>query len=192
MSSPCSCPVVIDDSVCTLCKGVVLPPMADSLADNVHLFNRIVSDETVLSFGILPEDWTADAKSQLRECMILHFKEQPDRTEEEWKDECEGEVFRIVYTAFWDEYGDILKSFQLVKLGIQEAYDKRVELGVREFNKYLGKELQFDKFCRDFYDQLRDRYNIDGIGMRNEFERMRANKWEFYQYAMDLASRKKR
>jgi len=192
MSSPCSCPVVTDDSVCSLCKGVVLPPMADSLADNLPLFHRIVSDEYVFKLGVLPEDWTADAKSQYSECMILHFKEQPDRSEEEWTDVCEGEAFRIVYTAFWAEYGDILKSFQLVTLGIHEAYDKRVELGVREFNKYLGKELQFDKFCRDFYDQLRDRYNIDGIGMRNEFERMRANKWEFYQYAMDLASRKKR
>jgi hypothetical protein len=143
-------------------------------------FERIVSRETVLSFGV--NEWDEEDQTQLHEAMILAWKEHPDWTDEEAKEACEEQVECILYQNFRRTYGQMIKGASNHWQYATEAYDDYVKLGKKKFENLLNEEVEFQDFCNAFYDTLREMWNIDGEGMQNAFNLMKEKKWSYSEY----------
>ena len=155
-------------------------------------FQRIVSRESVLSFGISTADWDDDDQAYLHEAMILAWKENPDWTDEEATAACKNQVERIVYQNFKATYGRQLRDATNRWQSVPAAYDDYKKLGKKEFQKVLNEEAEFQEFCGEFYSDLREMYNICSAGLRNAFNEFKLNNWSFDDYRRDLLARRKK
>jgi hypothetical protein len=63
----------------------------------MSLFDKLVTLDTVESFGIDMSVWTEDMQASLYEGMVLAMKENPDWTEDEARHECRMQVLDILY-----------------------------------------------------------------------------------------------
>ncbi len=194
MPAFCDCPLVCEDATnthCVVCGFMIPEPLADDAADRVHLIETTLTREAVLAHGIAPEHWD-DADHAKLHAAALKWKLPDVNPHETLLDHSKFHVFTVVFGKFRDEYGDLLNGTTIDPKPIHVMYKKYVSLGAVEFHKYLGKELQFKMFCERFYDTLREMYNIDSVGMRESFEKMREKKQSFYEYEIELTKRRKR
>ena len=90
--------------------------------------------------------------------------------------------------SFREEYEDLLVQVFDGEMGLPQAFAKWTELGPKRFHQFLGERLAFKAFVRRFYDQLREMYNIDSCGVQEQFEMMRAKRWDLQRYAAHLKS----
>lgn len=156
---------------------------------SAELFQKIVTKDTVASFGTDMTQWSEADHSLFFECMVLSCKENPDWTEEEVKAECQEQVDSILQDKFLEEYGLLL--FRIDSCASSESMYAQYKIrGRKGFHQYLGERLEFKEFCECFYDKLRERYNVSGSEMEEEYKRMKANKWDFNEYAKDLKKRR--
>ena len=56
----------------------------------------------------------------------------------------------------------------------QEAYEAYLKGSEDEFMEKLNDHIDYAKFCKKFYDILREQYNACGIMMYDEFQRWEA------------------
>ena len=153
-------------------------------------FETLVSKETLATFDLDLSEWTEEDQSSLREHMILQCKENPDWSDYESKHACREEVYRILLTKFREEYGPLIQQIDSW-IGIKEAYAKRIKLGRKGFHLFLAETLEFKEFCRRFYDELRTLYNIDDVGMHEQFQMMKSKEWDFGIYKEHLKRMRK-
>jgi hypothetical protein len=193
MSAFCDCPLVCEDAtktLCIICENKIPQPLTDEAADRIHLLQNTVTKENVYSFDIAPEDWTDEDHTALIE-EAGSWELTTVNPQEEVLDNMHEYVYRVVYDRFWEEYGDLIKGIDGY-MEVSQAYMKYRDIGKTKFHKYLGEELQFKMFCDRFYSKLRELYNIDSVGMREAFEKMREKKQTFYQFELELQQRGKR
>jgi hypothetical protein len=149
-------------------------------------FARIVSRETVLGFKVDPEFWTDVEQSLLHEGMILACKESPEWTEEEVLNACEKQVEIILFNKFRKEFGFLINLARADEYTVEDAFDDWRKNGVYSFLRNLNHYMEFAKFCEEFYEDLREMWNIDSSGVEDEFARMKEKGWTFRQYRSDL------
>lgn len=150
----------------------------------------LVSKETLATFDLDLSEWTEEDQADLREHMILQCKENPDWSDYESKHACREEVYRILITKFREEYGPLIQQIDSW-IGLKEAYAKRIKLGRKGFHLFLAEKLEFKEFCRRFYDELRTLYNIDDVGMHEQFQMMKSKEWDFGVYTEHLKRMRK-
>jgi len=156
---------------------------------SAELFQKIVTKETVASFGTDMTHWSEEDQASLFERMVLACKENPDWTEDQVKEECEEQVECILYNNFIDEYEVLL--FRIDSYMSQDSMYKEYKIrGRKGFHNYLGERLEFKEFCESFYDKLRERYNVSSVEMEEEYQKMKAKGWSFQDYAKDLKKRR--
>jgi hypothetical protein len=193
MSTFCDCPLVCEDStktLCTLCGDKIPKPLTDEAADRIHLIETTLTRELVLSQGIAPEHWD-DADHTELHSIALEWDLPDINPRDTLIRFARFHVFPVVYAKFREEYGDLLRGVDGNE-NLTQMYAEYKKLGPKEFHKYLGKKHQFKMFCERFYSKLRDMYNIDSVGMHEEFEKMREKKQTMYQYEHELNKRRKR
>ncbi len=154
-------------------------------------FQRIVNRETVLSFGIKPYEWDDEDQADLHECMILCWKENPDWTDEEATEACKEQVDRILFYNFNRTYKHLLTQVTDLWRTPEKAYRIYVDKGKRAFEDRLNEHIEFMNFCKEFYDQLREWYNIDSVGMHEAFQLMKEKGWTHQQYREYLQEQRK-
>ena len=148
-------------------------------------FNSIVSNETVSSLGLNMSLWGDEEQSRLREVMLLLCKENPEWTDREMKDECENQIELIFFEWFQECLARLVtKSNGWPTLG--EAYAEFRTSSLKDFLKTVQKHQEYQDFCEEFYDDLRDMWNICSAGMRDEYTSMKAKGWSKTQYRMWL------
>jgi hypothetical protein len=145
------------------------------------IFAACVSSDIVKEAGVDPVYWEAEDQSLLEESMVLSLKENPEWTEEQAKAAALKEIDSIVYLKFLRDYKFVIHQTDEWYTD-DEAYAEFLELGLLKFTRKLNLELEFAEFCRTFYEELRERYNVAGAEMREQFELMKANHWTFSQY----------
>ncbi len=145
-------------------------------------FARIVTRETILGFKVDPEFWTDAEQNLLQEGMILAWKENPDWKEEEALKVCKEHVDSILFNKFHKEFGFLVSQAEVYGYGIQHAFDYWRENGIYKFLSHLNDQMELTKFYEEFYDDLRELYNIDSSGMDDEFKKMKKNGWTFRHY----------
>ncbi len=165
--------------------------MYTSSLPTMEHFNKIISNETVASFGIDMSLWGEAEQAQLREAMILKYKENPEWTEEQAKKACLQEVMAILEVWFNENLGFLVKQTNHW-YSLEDAFEEFVNMSFKDFILAINKQMEFTKFCEMFYDDLREMYNICSAGMRDEFQRMKTNGWTFSQYRSDLNKQKKK
>jgi hypothetical protein len=144
-------------------------------------FDTVVSKETVSSFGIDMSLWGDHEQKLLTEGMILAWKENPDWTEEEAKEECEEQVHQILLDWFKKNLGYLVKKANYWT-SLEYAYQDFSKTTLKKFVSSLQEKQEFQDFAELFYDDLRELYNIDSEGVENEFQRMKDKGWTFSQY----------
>jgi hypothetical protein len=145
-------------------------------------FQRIVTRETVLSFGIKPYEWDDEDQADLHESMILCWKENPDWTDEEATEACRDQVDRILFRNFERTYKYLLSQVSDLWRTPEKAYIVYVDEGKRSFEEQLNEHIEYLNFCKEFYDDLREMWNIDTAGMYEAFQKMKKNDWTHTQY----------
>jgi hypothetical protein len=135
-----------------------------------------------LSFGIKPYEWDDEDQADLHETMIVCWKENPDWTDEEATEACREQVDRILFENFNRTYKHLLKQVTSVWYNPEQAYSAYIDVGKRTFETALNEHIDYANFCRVFYDQLREMYNIDSSGMRDAFNYMTEKGWTHQQY----------
>jgi len=144
-------------------------------------FESIVSKETVVSLGFDMSLWGDQEHKLLTEGMILAWKENPDWTDEQLKEECEEQVHQILFQWFKDNLGYlVIKTNYWVSL--EYAYGEFSKTTLKDFVQLLQEKQEFQDFAELFYDDLRELYNIDTIGVEEEFKRMKDKGWTHAQY----------
>jgi hypothetical protein len=154
-------------------------------------FQDLVSKETLSTFDLDFSEWTAEDQALLEETMILKCKDEPEMSDYESKHACREEALRILLKKFGEEYGALVYQVDSW-MGMKEAYAKRVKLGRKAFHKFLAERLEFKEFTRRFYDDLREMYNIDEVGMHDEFKKMKEKDWDYGVYTEHLKQQKKK
>jgi hypothetical protein len=154
-------------------------------------FDVLVSKETVGSFGIDMSLWGDHEQKLLTEGMILAWKENPDWTEEEAKKECEEQVHQILLDWFKKNLGYLVKKTNYW-VSLEYAYQDFSKTTLKEFVSSLQDKQEFQDFVELFYDDLRELYNIDSVGVEEEFKRMKDKGWTFSQYRSWLTKQFKR
>ena len=152
-------------------------------------FEKIVNKETVASFGIDMSVWDDTQQTQLHEAMTLVWKEKPQWTEEEAKKACLQEVMAIHQEWFEENMGFLVKQTNQW-YSLDDAFEEFVQGTLKDFIIQINKQMEFTKFCQLFYDELRERYNVGGTEMREEFAKMKEKGWTFSDYKKDLKKRK--
>jgi hypothetical protein len=154
-------------------------------------FQDLVSKETLSTFDLDFSEWTAEDQTLLEESMILKCKEEPEMSDYDSKHACREEALRILLKKFGEEYGPLVYQVD-GWMGMKQAYAKRVKLGRKGFLLFLAERLEFKEFARRFYDDLRELYNIDEVGMQEQFRKMKDKDWDFGIYAEYMKQEKKR
>jgi hypothetical protein len=193
MSTFCDCPLVCEDNtktLCTLCGNKIPAPLTDEAADRMLLVENTLTREAVLNLGVAPDHWD-DADHAKLHAVAAKWNLSTTNPGETLLDYSRFHVFTIVYAKFREEYGDLITGIHGGNT-VTHLYTAYKDLGKKEFHKFLGEELQYKLFCDRFYDRLREMYNIDSVGMREEFEKMREKKQTFYQYELELQKQRKR
>jgi hypothetical protein len=152
-------------------------------------FEKIVNKETVASFGIDMSVWDDKQQALLHESMILAWKENPDWTEKEAKDACLQQIMAIHEEWFRENLGFLVMQ-ACHWHSLEDAFEEFVNMSFKEFILKMNKQMEFTKFCQLFYDELRERYNVGGTEMREEFAKMKEKGWTFSDYKKDLKKRK--
>ncbi len=198
MPAFCDCPLVCEDTTkthCTLCGFMIPQPLPDEAADRIHLVENTLTREAVLNLGVAPDHWDDADHAKLHAAALkwvdTHSTWTSDNPRETLLDLSRFHVFTVVYAKFREEYGDLITGIYGGNT-VTHMYDAYRDLGKKEFHKFLGEELQYKLCCDRFYDRLREMYNIDSVGMREEFEKMREKKQTMYQYELELTKRRKR
>jgi uncharacterized short protein YbdD (DUF466 family) len=155
-------------------------------------FERIVTRETVLSFDVKPSEWDEEDQAQLHEAMTLAWKENPDWTDEEAKQACEEQVESILYQNFRRTYGQMLKHATEMWHTAPDAYDDYVKLGRKKFEDALNEQLEFEEFSQEFYERLREMWNICSVGMWDAFKDMKKKDWSFDDYDRYIEKERKK
>jgi hypothetical protein len=155
------------------------------------MFSRIVTREKVLSFKVDSEFWTDNEQSQLHEFMILAWKENPDWTEEEATEAMREQVEELLYRKFRQHFGVLINEASVYGMRTQDAFKIYRQKGVYALIKELNELTEFTKFCHHFYDDLRELWNIDTVGVEEEFQKMKQKGWSFRQYRVYLDSEKR-
>jgi hypothetical protein len=154
-------------------------------------FQRIVNRETVLTFGVKPCDWDDEDQAQLHEAMILAWKENPDWTDEQATEACKKQVDRIRFANFKSTYKYVVEKAPDDWHSMEEAYADYLEHGKKGFEKLLNEAVEFADFCRQFYETLREMWNIDYEGMQDAFLDMKQKGWTHADYKRHLNEQKK-
>lgn len=146
------------------------------------IFQKVVSKEFVATLGIDMSVWGEDEQNDLHERMTILLKDNPDLTdEEEVKEECENQVDLILYAWFKEDLGYLVE-----KSGgwsnLKQAYLQFKKTTLKNFMKELSEKQKYQDFCQEFYDDLRQAWNICGAGMWDEYQRMKKESWSFAQY----------
>jgi hypothetical protein len=157
-----------------------------SATSEENKFARIVSRETVLGFKVDPEYWTDAEQTLLHEGMILAWKENPDWTNEEALKVCKEHVENILFNKFHKEFGFLISQADVYGYGIQDAFQFWRQNGIYKFLAHLNDQMELTKFYDEFYDDLRELYNIDSSGMDDEYNKMKKNGWTFRHYRVYL------
>jgi hypothetical protein len=152
-------------------------------------FDEIVSKETVASFGIDMSVWDDKQQAQLHEAMTIAWKEKPDWTEKEAKHRCLQHIMAIHQEWFEENMGFLVKQTNQW-YSLDDAFEEFVQGTLKDFIMQINKQMEFTKFCELFYDELRERYNVGGTEMREEFAKMKEKGWTFSDYKKDLKKRK--
>lgn len=150
-----------------------------------EFFDRIVSKETVDTFGIDMYLWGADEDCQLREAMLLVCKENPNWSEEQATEVCKVEVDRILFAWFKKTLGHLVLSTQYWP-SLTAAYTEFRNTTLKQFIKTLGEQKEFKEFADEFYSDLRELWNIGSVGLWDEFQRMKKEGMSFSQYRASL------
>jgi hypothetical protein len=153
-------------------------------------FQRIVNCETVLGFGIKPAEWDDEDQADLHECMILAWKENPDWTDEEATEACAEQVDRILFRNFNQTYKYLLTQVTDLWPTPEEAYEAYRKEGKKGFEVLLNEEIEFADFAKEFYDDLREMYNICSAGMVDSFQAMKKKGWTHADFRRDLNKKK--
>ncbi len=144
-------------------------------------FESVVSKETVASFGFDMSLWGDQEHTLLREGMILAWKENPDWTEKDARQECRSQVNQILFQWFKDNLGYLVKKTNHW-LSLEYAYSEFRLTTLKEFVRVLQEKQELQDFADLFYDDLRELYNIDAEGVQAEFQRMKDKGWTPSQY----------
>jgi hypothetical protein len=144
-------------------------------------FEAVVSKETVSSFGVDMSLWGDYEHELLTECMILAWKENPDWTEEDAKEECKEQVHQILFDWFKKNLGYLVNKTNYWT-SLEYAYKDFSKTTLKEFLVSLQEKQELQDFAEVFYDDLRELYNIDSEGVEDEFQRMKDKGWSFSQY----------
>jgi hypothetical protein len=150
-------------------------------------FEKIVNRETLTSFGIDLSVWKDEHQKLLEEGMILAWKENPSWTEDEAKAECRKQVTSILLGWFTEHYTHAVEETDYW-LSLNAAFEDFLSMPLVKFLEVLEEQREYSRFCQEFYDDLRDMYNICSAGMWDEYQRMKKNKWRFSQYRSWLNS----
>ena len=151
-------------------------------------FARIVTRETVLGFKVDPDFWTDAEQALFHEGMILAWKENPDWTDEEAVNVCKEHVESILFNKFHKEFGFLISQADVYGYGIRDAFEEYRNNGIYKFLAQLNEQMELTKFYEEFYDDLRELYNIDSLGMDDEFKKMKKNGWTFLHYRLYVKS----
>jgi hypothetical protein len=151
--------------------------------------DNVVNKQTVASFGIDMSVWDDNHQARLQEGMILAWKENPEWTEKEAKHECLQQVMEIYEGWFKENLGFLVQQTKHW-YDVDDAFEDFVQVSLKEFMCQINKQMEFTKFCELFYDELRERYNVSGVEMREEFKKMKDKGWAFSDYKKDLKKRK--
>jgi hypothetical protein len=153
-------------------------------------FHKIVNRETVLGFGVKPSEWDDEDQADLHEAMILAWKENPDWTNEQANEACKKQVERICFENFRRTYKTSLRHARDLWYTTEEAYEAYLEHGKKDFESTLNEEIEFSEFAKEFYDDLREMYNICSAGMMDSFQDMKKNGWTHTDFRRDLNKKK--
>jgi hypothetical protein len=140
-----------------------------------------ISKENLATFGYDLSIWTEDHQELLRQDMLLICRENPDWTERQVNAECRTQVEGILFEWFKETLG---RTVQEVNYWTSELAAFKDFLGMPslKFTLLLIERQEISRFWSDFYPDLREHSNICSAGMQEEFEKMKANKWSFYDY----------
>ena len=152
-------------------------------------FDSVVNKETVASFGIDMSVWDDHLQRSLYEAMILAWKENPEWTEEEAKKGCREQAMLIYYGWFKENLGFLVKHCNYWR-SLEVAFQEFCETTLKNFIWKINEQMEFNRFCQLFYDELRERYNICSAGMEDEFVFMKKNNWTFSDYRKYLKKQK--
>ncbi len=89
------------------------------------------------------------------------------------------------FTKFKLQYGYIVSKTHRW-MDAQAAFEEYKTIGEEEFLMKLNYELEFADFCTEFYDTLREMWNIDSSGMYEAFEKLKEKGWSFEDYRIEL------
>lgn len=156
------------------------------------MFSRVVNRETVLSFKVDPTIWTEEDQKTLDELMTLEWKENPDWTEEQARNACRKKVDDILYEKFEKDVGFLVEEANVYGYTLDDAFETFRKEGLYVLVKQLNQQIGLTKFYELFYDDLREMWNIDTVGMEEEYEMMKKNGWSFSQYRQYLRKQQKK
>jgi hypothetical protein len=153
-------------------------------------FFRVVSREIVYSFGVDATEWSEKDHNLLTEGMILAWKENDRWTDEEATEECRKQVMDILFRKFKRTYGPRIDNCSCWFSHEAAFRDYRAK-GKEVFEEDLAFEEGVSKFAGIFYDELREMFNIDTIGVYDEYKKMVMEGWSYKDYQRHLDSLKK-
>ena len=157
----------------------------------MSLFFSVVNRETVLSFGVAEADWDEDEQADLHEAMILAWKENPDWTKEQATAHCKTLVKRTLFHKFADNQRAIIQYAIRQMPYLKQRFEASDKFDEDSFNTLVDEEMEYQAFCEEFYDDLREMYNICSAGMRDAYNNMKTKGWTFSDYHKDIAKRRK-
>jgi hypothetical protein len=118
--------------------------------------------------------------------MILAWKENPDWTEQEATEAMREQVEEILYKKFVQHFGVLVNEASVYGFRTQDAFLIYRKKGVYALIKELNELTELTKFYEQFYNKLRELWNIDAVGMDEEFRSMKEKGWGFRQYRVYL------
>lgn len=151
-----------------------------------ELFAKLVTREKVLSFKVDPEFWTDEEQTLLHEGMVIAWKENPEWTEEEATEAMREQVEELLYKKFRQYFAVLVSTASVYGLRPQDAFKTYRQKGVYALIKELNDLTEFTMFSEHFYEDLRALWNIDTVGVEEEFAMMKQKGWSFRQYRVYL------
>jgi hypothetical protein len=89
------------------------------------------------------------------------------------------------FTQFKLQYGYVIKKVDCWR-DAQHAFQDFKVLGEGAFLVKLNEQLEYTEFCEEFYDTLREHWNICSAGMWEEFQKLKEKGWSFEEYRIEL------
>jgi hypothetical protein len=154
-------------------------------------FDEVVNRQTVESVGFDMSLWTDKLQVLLRESMILAWKENPDWTEEQAKTACREQAKDILFEWFQEHLGFAVEEANYWQ-SLEAAFENFLSMPLVDFLEILEEQREFGRFAAEFYDELREMWNICSGGMWDEYQRMKKNKWRFRDYRKWLDAEKRK